>query len=90
MLIYAYQISTERDDTMSKNKRFGGSNERAVALNRYEHKLRVIMRRAIRKALKDEGVDHYVRYGEIIIKEQHLEDELWEHHFTIDAYANHI
>lgn len=78
----------EKDDVMDKS--FDSSSERDDALDRYEDKLRVIMRRAMRKALKDEGVHHYVRDGEIIIKKQHLGDELWEHRFTIEVYANHI
>ena len=71
-------------------KSFGGSAEREDALINYERDMQKFMRKAIRDALRTKGIKHHVRDGAVIIKKQHLQDETWEHRFTIDSYANHI
>ena len=73
------------------NKEFVSSNHREVTLDKFERQVAKTIREVAVPALKEAGYDVRVnRYGDILVKKQHLEDETWEHYFSLGATASHI
>lgn len=75
---------------MAQEERFGSSSERDDALDTFEEKIIILMRKAIRAELRAKGISHYVRDGAIVITKQYRDDEKWAHHFNIETNASHI
>lgn len=75
---------------MAQEERFGSSSERDDALDTFEEKIIILMRKAIRAELRAKGISHYVRDGAVVITKQYRDDEKWAHHFSIETNASHI
>ena len=69
---------------------FGGSCERDNTIDRYERKIKKIMWKAAKAALKAEGIKFKSIGHEILITKEYLKDEKWVSYFIVDTWANHI
>lgn len=76
---------------MAKSKEFVSGNHRHVMLDKFERAVAKTIRDAALPALEKAGYDVRVnRYGDLVVTKTHLEEETYEHFFSLDPSASHI
>lgn len=75
---------------MAYSKQFRGTGHQCNTFDRFEKPILKIMRDAAKKALDDAGIKYRVGGdGALIVTEQHLAGEKWEHQFCISIAAQY-
>ena len=71
---------------MALAKTFRDANHEMTTIDRFENKINKIMRDAAKKALRDAGYRYRLgdSDGDVVIVEQHLPEEKWEHCFSVE------